>query len=180
MIKDPLLCFHKLTKTFFYVIPEGMNVVCDVCKSVVEFGDIVYLHSSYSKILPFEKRKYCSTKCVSKARCRDQDEFRSAYLASVLPENVELVGDEPTSLMDGKNISVFQAASLESEHTTDHTVHALKESCEGVRIGNYPSENIRKIPLTELDNELNKHLTAKRLVPKVLEAKIDEVQDKKV
>lgn len=132
---NPILCYNKKNKVSFLVVDEKTTIKCDGCGRTIELGKQLYRVHSYSKIMPFTIKHYCDTKCMEAHITRDQEETRSCLLTSVMPENVVLISDHPTDMKTGANISVFQACNLESEHTTDNTKIAGRESIEVARIG---------------------------------------------
>lgn len=133
-MKKPLLFFQKANKTNFLVIDENDTLDCDGCKKKINFGEPLIIHHSYSILQGFKKEHYCG-KCKTKIPTRDQNEIRTGFLCSVIPENSVLVKDEPATLSFRKSLSVFEAAYLESETTTDKTIHAGRGSIEGASIG---------------------------------------------
>jgi len=75
--------------------------------------------------------------CFSKFKDHSTVSEKKLVILSELPEDAMPIIIRPPCLSSGRNISVFEAARLESERTTDNTVKAGRESWEGARIGNW-------------------------------------------
>jgi len=167
------LFFHKESKKHFYVLDEEKSINCNICKKVIELGDTFYIQKTYSTILPFKKSFLCSNKCITQTSTRDMDEFCFAYLTSIVPDNSKIVSDHPNPLQDGRNMSVFQASELESEHTTDRTKLAGRESLEGAKIGADVKDMLLEKDSAEkdIDGFLEAVKKDKPITPKVIEKK---------
>ena len=134
-VNGELLFFRSDIKRYFLVIREGADLFCSKCKKVLGLGRPVYLHKSYSKILPFKKGWFCSHGCRSSSKTRDQDEKLTALLSMIIPDHAKLISDWPVELKDAKDVTVWDSHKLQSDKTKDNTIHAGRESIAGGKIG---------------------------------------------
>ncbi len=173
----PQLLFHKHSKNYFLFIKENENVCCSTCDKVLELASSLVVQHSYSKIKGLLKSYYCSNKCSSATKKNEQDEYKVAYLTTVLMDDCVVVDDRPTPTAYG-SINTFQAVNLKSTHTIDKTVHAGRESLEGATIGNkeFISHNPKDHKnLTEkgFNKEIEELTTAKPLIE---EKKVKQIE----
>lgn len=165
-----LLFFRKDIGRYFIVVPEGFNIYCKKCGKVIELAENVYIHKSYSKILPFEKSFYCSIKCMAGAKNKDQDERYTAILSYLVPQNAKIIDDFPTEMKPAKNISIFDSHKLESGHTTDNTKYTGRESIGGASIGDPKFLEKPEKDLISLDEALDNEKKKKPVTLQQLEA----------
>ena len=136
MMANQLLLYKKDSKEYKLVVVENTIIVCNCCKKVVEIGNTVFIQKAYNRFTPFSKSYYCSPGCLKKRSVGEQDEVVVADLTNTMPDNGKLIDDWPTELTSSRSVDLFQATMLESDRTSDNTIHAGRDSIKGARIGN--------------------------------------------
>lgn len=140
------LFYSKKSRRYFYVCSQDDLIVkCDKCGTIIELGDYVFIHKSYSRS-EFIKRLYCRA-CVKKHRKMILDEFIIAQVSDYIQDDTILINDNPVTLTNSKNDTVFSMAikDIEGVEIIDKTKLTGRESLEGATIGVMPEQ---REPLT--------------------------------
>lgn len=145
---------------YFLVASTNEKVECSICKNRLVYGDVFFIHNSYSK-RDFIKKIYCIG-CIKKHKKMIVDEFIITELTYITPPNSTLIIDSPPSLK--VSTSVYDSA-LSNRNISADTGSA--EIIDRTRFANKPefnkldmSDGQIKTDLHKLDREvsLNKGL----------------------
>jgi len=131
-----LTMLDKKMYRYYCVLSQNQLVSCDNCGKPLEIDSTVIIYKQYDRHLSFKKTIYCDLKCYEKKQSNiyEQEEVIVAKAVSSIKENCVVIDDEPTIMKHGK-MDLYQACALESDHTTDKTVHSNDTKLVGFKVG---------------------------------------------
>ena len=104
------LFYSKKDETYYFAVNEGDVLKCDRCGKILPFGDIIFIHRSFTK-RTYTKEEYC-TECIKHHKLRVYDEFIHAEVVQMPPKNVIMVPEYTPGLQNAKNLTVFDVNEI--------------------------------------------------------------------